>query len=188
MPFIGPYVHFGFMPDSAWHFTADRLYLIILPAVATILGGLMLMFAANRVVGMAGGWLAALAGLWFVVGNSIAALWGGSAGTPIGASLGHRLTESLSGFTGLGTVITFLAAMALGRFAVVGVRDARRAERAAAAGGGAATAREGERAPRQGRAPEWERTGEGRGATRSAVPAHGRAGRGGGEHERPDQG
>ncbi|MFC0042064.1 hypothetical protein [Actinomadura rayongensis] len=171
MPFIGPYAYFGFAPESAWHFTTDRLWLIILPAVATIIGGLILMFAANRAVAMFGGWLAAAGGLWFVAGGTIAALWGGGLGAPLGDSLGHRVAVVLSLTTGLGALITMLAGLALGRFAVVGVREARRAEAAAAAGTGAGAERG---APRQGAAPEWERTGENRGRP---VPAHGRAGR-----------
>ncbi|WP_205648095.1 hypothetical protein [Actinomadura rubteroloni] len=173
IPFIGPYAHFGFAPDRAWHFTADRFWLIVLPAVATIIGGLILMFAANRAVAMFGGWLAAAGGLWFAVGGAIAALWSGGLGTPLGGSLGHRIAVVLSLTTGLGALITMIAGLALGRFAVVGVRESRRAEAAGAAGVGAGAERE-HGAPRQGAAPEWERTGENRGRP---VPAHGRAGR-----------
>ncbi|NUP34847.1 MAG: hypothetical protein HOU01_24510, partial [Streptomycetaceae bacterium] len=77
-------------------------------------------------VGMFGGWLAALAGAWFAVGPILATLWNvQGVGAPLGAGDGRHVAEQLAGFTGLGVVIVFLAALALGRFAVVGVREQR---------------------------------------------------------------
>ncbi|MEU9839888.1 hypothetical protein AB0C69_11760 [Actinomadura sp. NPDC048032] len=126
LPLVGPYFHFGFTPDDTWVYTADRLQLSIAPGAATVLGGLILLFSANRAVGMFGGWLAALAGAWFAVGPTLATLWNvPGVGAPLGASEGRRVAEQLAGFTGLGVVIVFLAALALGRFAVVGVRERR---------------------------------------------------------------
>lgn len=126
LPLVGPYFHFGFAPDDTWVYTADRLQLSIAPGAATALGGLILLFSANRVVGMFGGWLAALAGAWFAVGPLLATLWNvPGVGAPLGASEGRRVAETLAGFTGLGVVIVFFAALALGRFAVVGVREQR---------------------------------------------------------------
>lgn len=125
LPLVGPYFDFGFAPDDPWHLDGDRFVLSILPAIATVLGGLIVLAGANRVIGMFGGWLAALGGAWFVLGRSIAALWDGTAGTPLGTGEGVRLAETLSAFTALGVAIVFLSAFALGRFAVVGVREAR---------------------------------------------------------------
>ena len=42
IPFVGPYFHYGFSPDSAWHFSSNRLWLDILPGLAAVLGGLAL--------------------------------------------------------------------------------------------------------------------------------------------------
>ncbi|MBC6460936.1 hypothetical protein [Actinomadura sp. HBU206391] len=135
IPFVGPYVDFAYTPDKAWVYTSDRLWLAIAPAVATGLGGLILLLSANRVVAMFGAWIAALGGAWFVVGGPVSALWtenGASAtGSPVGDEA-KQVAEQLAFFYGLGALIVFFAALALGRLAVVAVRDARLAEEQAA--------------------------------------------------------
>ncbi|GAA1873585.1 hypothetical protein [Actinomadura bangladeshensis] len=124
LPFAGPYFGFGFAPDDTWVYTTDRLELSIAPAAAAVLGGLILLFSANRAFAMFGGWLAALGGAWFAVGPLLATLWDVTGiGAPLGTTEGQILAERLAGFTGLGVVIVFLAAFALGRFAVVGARE-----------------------------------------------------------------
>ncbi|MGH3241667.1 MAG: hypothetical protein ACRDNL_14940 [Spirillospora sp.] len=124
LPFAGPYFDFGFAPDDAWVYDTDRLQLVIAPAVAVVLGGLVVLAAANRAFAMLGAWVAALGGAWFVVGTSVATLWDvDGIGVPLGSGEGQRLAEQLSGFTGLGVVVAFLAGLALGRFAVIGVRE-----------------------------------------------------------------
>lgn len=127
IPFVGPYFDFGFGSGDAWVYNSDRLVLSILPAIAVFLGGLFLLASANRPVAVLGSWLAALGGLWFVVGTTIAPLWNAGAGKPLGGQA-RQIAEQLSFFQGLGAVIIMLAAVALGRFLVVGVREARRAE------------------------------------------------------------
>jgi hypothetical protein len=125
LPFIGPYVDFGFAPDRTWFYTTERLQLSVAPAIAVALGGLVVLVAAGRVLAMAGALLAALGGTWFVVGRPVAALWDvQGVGAPLGTEEGRRLAEDLSGFSALGVLAVFLAALALGRFAVVGVREA----------------------------------------------------------------
>lgn len=134
LPFVGPYAHFGFAPDDPWVYTAARLQLSVLPGIATVIGGLILLVSANRAIAMFGAWLAVLAGAWFAVGHTLGTLWGlGTAGAPLGTSTAQRVTEQIAGFSGLGVVIVFLSAFALGRFAVVGVRESRRAAKTAAA-------------------------------------------------------
>ncbi|TDC57850.1 hypothetical protein E1281_03460 [Actinomadura sp. KC345] len=127
IPFIGPYFGFGFGPDETWVYSADRLVLSILPAIAVGIGGLILMTAANRPLAQFGGWLAVLGGLWFVVGTTLAALWNMGVGAPLGGEA-RQIAERLSFFEGLGAVMVLLAGLALGRFLVVGVREARRAD------------------------------------------------------------
>ncbi|MWA03402.1 hypothetical protein F8568_024080 [Actinomadura sp. LD22] len=168
IPFIGPYFTFGFGSTATWDYTSDRLVLSILPAIAVVLGGLILMVSAARPVAMVGSWLAIAGGLWFVVGTVIAPVWGGGPGTALGGQ-SRQIAEQLSFYQGLGAIVTLLAAIALGRFLVVGVREARRAEaeRAAAAAGTAGAVggtRRGTAVPeadRSGRgstaSPEWER-------------------------------
>ena len=131
--FVGPYFHFAYTPDTAWYYSAGRLWLEILPGAATFLGGLILLGTRTRPVAMFGAWLAALGGAWFAVGRTLAPLWNSSGamavGTPIGSTALIRALEEISFFTGLGVVIVFLAATSIGRLSVIGVRDARLAER-----------------------------------------------------------
>jgi hypothetical protein len=129
IPFVGPYFHYAYTPDSPWTYTTGRLWLAILPAVGTLVGGLMVLVSALRPVGIAGAWLAAISGAWFITGSALAALWasGGPAqGTPAGGPLA-RTVEQIGFYTGLGAAVLFLAAVALGRLSVVAVRDVRNA-------------------------------------------------------------
>lgn len=133
--FIGPYFHYAYTPDKAWVYTTGRLWLEILPGAATVLGGLLVLGSARRHTAMLGAFLAALAGAWFVVGNLVSTLWNSGtpqAGVPAGTGLTRLAAENLGFFTGLGVLIVFFAALALGRFAVVGVRETAMVERAAA--------------------------------------------------------
>ncbi|WP_198679163.1 hypothetical protein [Thermomonospora amylolytica] len=128
IPFVGPYADFAFSPDEPWHVTDDRLLLSVAPAAATVLGGLIVLAVANRAAAILGAWLAVLGGAWFVVGGPLSVLWNADGvGTPLGGEA-RQVAEQLGFFTGLGTMIVFFAALALGRFAVVGVREARLAE------------------------------------------------------------
>lgn len=131
--FAGPYFHFAYTPGVAWTYTAGRLWLEILPGAGTFLGGLILLQTRVRPVAMFGAWLAAVSGAWFALGRALTPLWNSSGvmavGTPIGSSTLVRVLEEISYFTGLGVVIVFLAAMSIGRLSVIGVRDARLAER-----------------------------------------------------------
>jgi hypothetical protein len=130
IPFIGPYFSFAYTPDRAWAWTWGRFWLEVLPGAAAIVGGLMLIGTAHRAVGVFAGWLASLAGAWFVVGPILSRLWApplGAAGQPIGGTT-RQVFEQISFFYGLGAVILFLAAQALGRFTVRSVRDVAAAE------------------------------------------------------------
>jgi hypothetical protein len=130
IPFIGPSVDYSWGTDQSWHWTNARLWLEVLPGAATALGGLLLMISANRIRASLGGWLAALAGAWFVVGLTLAPLLHlGQIGQPLSQTDRGRAAAQLGYFYGLGAVILFLAAFALGRLAVVGLRDLRAAER-----------------------------------------------------------
>jgi len=127
--FVGPYFHYAYTPDKAFTYTTGRLWLEILPAAGAIVGGLILGGTASCPVAIFGAWLAALSGAWFVLGSQLSTLWhtGGSAGQPVGNNL-HRVVEQIGFFTGLGIVIVFLAAVALGRFTVIGHRERALAE------------------------------------------------------------
>src|SRR5260370_14196739 len=122
--FIGPYFHYAYTPDSAWSYTAGGLWLEVLPGAGALVGGLIALASASRPVAMFGAWLAAISGAWFAVG-AVSGHWavvGLSAGTPVGGTL-TRVVEQIGFFTGLGVAIVFLAALALGRLSVVGIRE-----------------------------------------------------------------
>jgi hypothetical protein len=130
IPFIGPDFRYAYTPDTAWSWTSGRLWLEVLPGAAVLLGGLIVLGSKTRPVALLGAWLAALGGGWFAVGSVLSVLWmkANAAGTPVGGTVA-RVAEQIGFFTGLGVVIVFLAALALGRFTVIGVRDARLADR-----------------------------------------------------------
>ena len=129
IPFVGPYFHYAYTPDTAWAYTSGRLWLEILPGVAAVLGGLILLASALRPTAMFGAGLAIAAGAWFTVGTLFTPLFPATArftaGTPAGISTLARVSEQLGFFTGLGLVIVFVGALALGRLSVVGLVDAR---------------------------------------------------------------
>jgi len=119
IPFVGPYFDYSFGVNSTWHYTTDRLLLCILPGAAALVGGVLMIKAASRASGAFGGWLAVLAGAWFVIGPVLSRTWEHGAG-PIGAPLfgnTRQAVELIGYFYGLGTLIVALAAFAVGRFA-----------------------------------------------------------------------
>jgi hypothetical protein len=119
IPFVGPHFNFAYTPDQDWAWTSARGWLEVLPGGATVLGGLLLIFSGNRITAIVGGWLAALAGAWFVIGGQVAPLLGiGSAGDPIAATDRKRAALEVSYFSGLGALIVFISGVALARLAV----------------------------------------------------------------------
>ena len=130
IPFVGPYFDFSFTPDQPWAWTAARGWLEVLPGAATAVGGFLLLSSRNRFTAMLGGWLTVFAGAWFVVGRAVAGPLGlGDAGTPVAATEAKRVVLELTYFYGLGALIIFLGAMALGRVSVRSARDVRYAQR-----------------------------------------------------------
>jgi hypothetical protein len=133
IPFIGPYFHYAYTPDKAWTYTTGRLWLDILPGAAAFLGGLIVLTSSYRPTAHLGAWLAVFSGAWFALGGLIGPTWIKMQmvpGTPVGDTA-TRTLEQIGFFTGLGVAIVLLAAMALGRFSVISVGDARRAARVA---------------------------------------------------------
>jgi hypothetical protein len=124
IPFVGPYFHYAYTPDQAWRATSGRLWLEVLPGVVTLVGGLVVLVSRFRPSALIGAWLAALAGAWFAVGGLVAGRWSSlpTAGVPVGGTT-RSLLEQVGFFTGLGVVIVFMAALALGRFTVVAAGD-----------------------------------------------------------------
>jgi hypothetical protein len=132
IPFVGPYFDFAFSPDREWVWTAARGWLEVLPGLATAAGGLLLLSSRNRFTAMLGAWLTVFAGAWFVVGRALAGPLGlGDVGAPVAASESGRVGLELAYFYGLGALIIFLGAIALGRLSIRSARDVRYAQRTA---------------------------------------------------------
>jgi hypothetical protein len=122
IPFVGPYFHYAYTPDTAWTYSTARLWLEILPGAAVVLGGFLLMIATGRHIALFGALLAAAAGGWFALGTVLSPLWNNHVtmgGSPASATQYMRIMEQLGFFTALGLVIVFIAAAALGRIASV---------------------------------------------------------------------
>jgi len=136
IPFVGPYFDFAYAPGGAWEWTAARGWLAVLPGAVTVVGGLLLLVSSNRAAALLGGWIAVIAGAWFVVGRSFAEPWGlGDIGTPVAGTSAGRIAVELTFFSGLGALIIFLGAIALGRVSVRSLRDIRHAQRPAETAG-----------------------------------------------------
>lgn len=130
IPFVGPNFDFAFTPDQAWTWTNARGWLEVLPGAVTVLGGLLLLTSRNRATAMLGSWLTVAAGAWFVVGRALAGPLGlGNAGSPVATTDTKRVWLELTYFYGLGALIVFLGALALGRLSVRSVRDVEYATR-----------------------------------------------------------
>jgi peptidoglycan/LPS O-acetylase OafA/YrhL len=118
IPFIGPYFHYAYTPDTAWTYNTARLWLEILPGVAVFLGGVLLVISASRHIALFGALLGAAAGAWFVLGTVLSPLWNHNVplgGTPVASTLLMRIMEQIGFFTGLGVVVVLIAAVAFGR-------------------------------------------------------------------------
>jgi hypothetical protein len=134
VPFVGPYFHFAYTPDKAWAYSSGRLYLSIIPGAVTLLAGLFVLSTRSRTLGVLSGFLAALAGAWFVVGYAIILVATKNTtinpGVPYGSSVGgaiptiRQTAEELGFFYGLGVVIVFFGAVAIGRFSMIAAKDA----------------------------------------------------------------
>jgi hypothetical protein len=122
VPFIGPYFGYAYTPDKTWSYTSGRLWLSIVPGIAALLGGLLILLSARAAA--VGGVLAALGGAWFVIGQMVIAVAVTSSsispGSPVvsaGALFSAakmRFLEGLGFFYGTGLLIVFFGALAAG--------------------------------------------------------------------------
>jgi hypothetical protein len=118
IPFVGPYFHYAYTPDTAWTYTTARLWLEILPGAAVFLGGFLLIIATGRHIGLLGAVLAGAAGAWFTLGTLLSPLWNNHVpmgGSPASSTVFMRIMEQLGFFSALGVVIVFVAGAAWGR-------------------------------------------------------------------------
>ena len=113
VPLIGPSFDFSTDSTSTWSLTSDTFWLSVVPGVAAVVAGLILLTSANRATAGLAAWLGIAAGAWFVAGDQITGFSVSEAGE----------FERLAAFEGLGAAIAAVAAFALGRLAVRSVRD-----------------------------------------------------------------
>lgn len=146
-PFVGPYFHLGFQPDKAFSYDAGRLYLVIVPGAVVLLCGLVVMATKNRWLAGFSGFIAALGGLWFVLGRNTMLFIGTTTTTAYERSLAAPIAHSARGqiltnvllFFGVGVLIVFFGALASGRVSIGSYRDyVRLGDAAAGAASGAA--------------------------------------------------
>jgi hypothetical protein len=132
IPFVGPYFHFAYSPDQAWAWSTARAWLEVFPEVTTALGGFLLLTSGNRATAMFGGWLAGIAGAWFVVGRALApTLRLGDVGQPLAGTDAKRAVIEIAYFSGLGALIVFLGGAVLARVTIRTARDVELAQQAA---------------------------------------------------------
>ncbi|CAN5420493.1 hypothetical protein BH11ACT7_BH11ACT7_19730 [soil metagenome] len=130
IPFVGPYFDFAYSPEQAWVWTDARGWLEVLPGAVTVVGGFLLLISRNRASATLGAWLAIIAGAWFVVGRAFASMLAmGEIGVPAASTPTKTVALELAFFSGLGALIIFLAALALGRLSIRSVRDVAYAQR-----------------------------------------------------------
>jgi hypothetical protein len=134
IPFVGPYFKYAYSPDKTWFYSSGRLYLSILPAAAAVLGGLLIAATRSRAVGTFGGLLAAVGGAWFLVGAPVVDIvlkkTSITPGTPVphgttaaGTTSVWMFLETVGFFVGVGILIIFFGAIAVGRFSMLSHRD-----------------------------------------------------------------
>ena len=132
IPFVGPAFDFAYNPAQGSAWSAARGWLEVLPGAVAVIGGLVLMRSGNRAAAMLGGWLSVVAGAWFVVGRVVATtLTIGQIGGPVAPTDTKAAWLELTYFYGIGALIVFFGAMALGRLSVLSVRDVGYAQRVA---------------------------------------------------------
>jgi hypothetical protein len=130
IPFVGPYFDFAYSPEQPWVWTDARGWLEVLPGAVTVLGGLFLLTSRNRASATLGGWLAVIAGAWFVAGRAFASMLSmGEIGVPAASTPAKTVALELAFFSGLGALIVFLGAFAVGRLSIRSVRDVAYAQR-----------------------------------------------------------
>src|SRR5438132_2100746 len=116
VPFVGPYFNYQIGTTATWDWSAERLWLSVLPGAAAVLGGLIMLYSVRRASASFGALLALAGGLWFVVGPTLSMLWNHgviATGTAFGAN-GTRVLEWVGFFYGSGALITVLASYGLG--------------------------------------------------------------------------
>src|SRR5438445_3387825 len=123
VPFVGPYFNYQIGTTATWDWSAERLWLSVLPGAAAVIGGFILLYSVRRASASFGALLALAGGLWFVLGPTVSMLWnhGVIATGPAYGAKGTRVLEWIGFFYGTGALITLLASYELGFLAALPV-------------------------------------------------------------------
>jgi hypothetical protein len=122
-PFVVPALDIADGPAHEWTLTAGRGWLEVLPGIATVVGGLMLMTWRKRETATLGGWLAVIAGAWFVIGRTFASvLTMGSAGSAMTDTSTSTAVLQLGYFAAFGALIVLFGSVGVGRTSVRSMR------------------------------------------------------------------
>jgi hypothetical protein len=117
--FVGPTFDFETgTTTKAWAWTQSHWTLLLAPAVVGVVGGLLMVFLGGRGGMLAGGLLTLLAGVWIVIGPTLAPLWqhGGvttSGSDGVTGSRTVRVLEGVGYHYGTGVVLMLLGTLAL---------------------------------------------------------------------------
>jgi len=104
---------FGYRMDTApaWDWTQARWQLHAVAGGAVVLGGLLLLAAAPRLIARLGAFLAVLGGMWLVVGPLFASTWlGAGAETQLASASLSQAMRPLGYHYGTGVLIVGVAA------------------------------------------------------------------------------
>jgi hypothetical protein len=116
--FVGPTFDFDTgSTTKAWVWTQSHWTLLLVAGLVGIVGGILMMLP-GRTVARVGASLALLAGVWFVLGPTLAPLWqhGGittSGSDGVSGSRTVRVLEGIGYHYGTGVVLMLLGALAL---------------------------------------------------------------------------
>ncbi len=103
------------------------MYASVLPGAVVLLAGLVVLATRTRWFGGFAAVVAAAAGAWFVVGRDVMFVLNSAAsnsvGDPIATSPTRQLLTQVAAFAGVGLLIVFFAALALGRQSIAAYRD-----------------------------------------------------------------
>ncbi len=137
VPFVGPTFGFSMGSTGAWTWTEGRGTLHVAPAIAAVVGGLILLASGGRGRQRLGGLLALVGGFWFVIGPSLQPLWAtvaasGGGMTHMGGAMAggshtsttNQALQAIGYHYGVGAVIAALAAFGLGLLARAASPDA----------------------------------------------------------------
>ncbi|HET6910812.1 MAG TPA: hypothetical protein VFH54_15890 [Mycobacteriales bacterium] len=113
--YVGPLFGYRMTPGPAWNWTTSHWELHAAPGAAVVVGGLLVLLAAPRIIARLGAILAMAGGAWLIVGPLFASLWlGANSETQLASASLHQAARPLGFHYGTGLLIVAVAAYAWG--------------------------------------------------------------------------